>query len=299
MHSSIWRKLSGDDGQMGIRTLVMDDLAFAAGLTADEGWFYTPRELHVMLKLDPEGSFVYEEDEPLGFVTTVTYGKTGVLGHLVVSKKGRGRKIGESLLAAAMKYMMDRGTESQLLYATREAVRLYQRHGFSPGLETYCAHLHLEDHKKYGVSPDCLPLRRNDLDEVARIDKGFFGDDRSKLIHAIFDEGPKHAFKMERNGRIAGFVLARHDHNGYDLGPWVCLTGNPNDAEALFDAVLSTLDDDSTIYMGSFFKNEDAVGIIDRNTKIRSWRIPLMVRGKVRYGGDLSRFYGITAFELG
>lgn len=299
MHSSIREKLCRNDGHMSIRTLKMDDLEFAAALTAAEGWYYTPRELEVMLSLDPEGSFVYEEEEPLGFVTTVTYGRTGVLGHLVVSKKGRGRKIGESLLASAIRYMMDRGTESQLLYATREAVRLYERHSFHPGLEMYCAHLHLEDHSKYSPSPDCLPLTRGDLGEVARIDTELFGDDRSKLIDAIFDEGPKHSFKMQRNGRIAGYALARHDHEGYDLGPWVCLTGNPEDAKALFDAVLSTLDDNSTIYMGSFSRNEDAVRIIDSNKKIRSWRIPLMIRGKVRYGKDLSKFYGIAAFELG
>jgi len=300
MHSSIWEKLRRNNGHMSIRTLKMDDLEFAAGLTAAEGWYYTPRELQVMLRLDPEGSFMYEEEEePLGFVTTVTYGRTGVLGHLIVSKKGRGRKIGDSLLAEAMDYMIGKGTESQLLYATREAVRLYQRHGFSPGLEVYCAHLHLGDHTKHKLSPDCLPLKRSDLGEVATVDRKLFGDDRSKLLDAIFDEGPKHAFKIERDGRIVGYVMTRHDHEGYDLGPWVCQTGNPKDAEALFDTVLSTLDDNSTVYMGSFFKNEDAVGIIDRSMKIRSWRIPLMVRGKVRYGGDLSSFYGIAAFELG
>jgi GNAT superfamily N-acetyltransferase len=296
---SIWRKLRRDGENAGIRILKMEDLEFAASLTAEEGWFYTPRELQVMLKLDPAGSFVFEDDEPLGFVTTVTYGRTGVLGHLVVSKKGRGRKIGNSLLATAMDYMISRGTESQLLYATHEAVRLYQRQGFSPGLEMYCAHLHLADHRKHALSPDCMPLKRGDLREVASIDKVLFGDDRSKLIEAIFDEGPKHTFKIERDGRTVGFALARHDHEGYDLGPWACLTGDPKDAEALFDAVLSTLDDDSTIYMGSFSKNENALRIIDKGKIVRSWRIPLMIRGKERYAYDLSRVYGIAAFELG
>ncbi len=299
MHASIWRKLRKDVDHMGIRILKIEDLEFAASLTAEEGWFYTPRELQVMLKLDPAGSFVFEDGEPLGFVTTVTYGKTGVLGHLVVSKKGRGRKIGNTLLATAMDYMMIRGTESQLLYATHEAVPLYQRHGFSTGLEMYCAHLHLADHRKHTLPPDCTPVKRSDLREVASIDKVLFGDDRSKLIEAIFDEGPKHAFKIERDGRIAGFALARHDHEGYDLGPWACLTGDPKDAEALFDAVLSTLDDDSTIYMGSFFQNENALRIIDKGKKIRSWRIPLMIRGEERYGNDLNNVYGIAAFELG
>jgi len=284
---------------MGIRVLEKADLEFAAGLTAEEGWFYTPRELDVMLRLDPEGSFVFEEEERLGFVTTVTYGRTGVLGHLVVSKKGRGRKIGGMLLKAALDYMITQGTDSILIYSTEEGARLYRRHGFSPGLEVYCVHLELKDHAQHRISPGCQPMRRSDLKELADFDKALFGDDRTELLKALYDEGPKHSFKLERDGRIAGFAFARHDHIGYDLGPWVCMTGQPEDAEALFHSVLSTLDDGSTIYMGSFYKNEQAIRIIDKMPRIRSWRIPLMVRGKARYGGDLSKIFGIAAFELG
>lgn len=141
---------------MGVRTLRKEDLEFATSLTAEEGWYYTPRELDVMLSIDPEGSFIFEEGERLGFATSVTYGSTGVLGHLVVSKKGRGRRIGESLLEATMDHMKRKGARSIILYATHEAVGLYKRHGFSLRDEIMCVHLNLQEAHRCRRSPDCV-----------------------------------------------------------------------------------------------------------------------------------------------
>jgi ribosomal protein S18 acetylase RimI-like enzyme len=283
---------------MGIRVMEKEDIEFATSLTAEEGWYYTPRELEVMLRLDPEGSFIFEEDERLGISTSVTYGRTGVLGHLVVSKKGRGRKIGSSLLKVALDHMTDRGVDSILLYAAQEAVSLYSRHGFAPRDEIYCVHLDLRDSHKRIPSRTCARMKRQDLSEVAELDERLFGDDRSALMKALYDEGPNHAFKIERDGRIVGYVMARHDHIGYDLGPWACTSDDSADAESLFLTALSTLEE-GTIYMGSFFKNKEAVRIADTVPKTRSWRIPLMIRGKERYATDPHHTFGIAAFELG
>jgi len=283
---------------MTIRVMEKADVEFAAALTADEGWYYTPRELDLMRRLDPEGSFIFEDDERLGFATCVTYGRTGVLGHLVVSKKGRGRKIGESLLNAAMNYMTSRGARSILLYATKEGVRLYQKHGFAVRDEIFCAHLNLQSQHRRDQSRQCVPLSKSDLAEVTEIDRTLFGDNRRLLLDALFDEGPMHAFKMVRDGRIMGYVMARHDHVGYDLGPWTCMTGDPKDAQALFWTALSTLEE-GTIYMGSFMKNQEALKIVNEVPIVRSWKIPLMIRGEGRYNADIGNLFGIAAFELG
>ena len=282
---------------MPIRKLDKNDLEFAAALTAAEGWFYTPRELEVMLRLDPEGSFVYEDGERMGFATSVAYGRTGVLGHLIAGKKGRGRKIGQSLLQAALEHMESRGAESILLYATHEGVRLYEKHGFTVRDEIFCAHLNLENTSARNPSR-CEPLTRRDLPEVVEIDQELFGDRREKLLNALDDEGVQHGFKIERDGELAGYIMGRHDHVGYDLGPWACLTEDPEDAEDLFRSALSTMDP-GTIYMGSFMKNPKAIEITSKMPIVRSWRIPLMIRGKGRYESNLSKLFGIAAFELG
>lgn len=144
----------------------------------------------------------------------------------------------------------------------------------------------------------CKPLTRLDLPKVVEIDQELFGDRRETLLNALYDEGVQHGFKIERDGRLAGYIMGRHDHVGYDLGPWACLTKNPKDAEDLFRSALSTMDP-GTIYMGSFIKNPEAIRITNQMPIVRSWRIPLMIRGKGRYESDLSKLFGIAAFELG
>jgi len=284
---------------MGMRTLGKEDINFAVSLTVEEGWYYTPAEIELMLELDPEGSFVYEEEEePLGMATCVTYGRTGVLGHLIVSKKGRGRKIGHSLVDAAIEYMEGKGADSILVNATEEAVKLYQSHGFVLRDMTLCMHSRLDTTFHGNPSTDCVQLERYDLPEVIEIDQRLFGDNRSRLIELLYKESPGGAFKIERAGNIEGFIFGRPDHVGYNLGPWVCLTGDERDAEALFRTVVSTFDN-GKIYIGAFTSNLTALKIADALPPINRWRIPMMTRGKSRYHADTSRVFGIAAYELG
>lgn len=283
---------------MDIRILKKADIEFAVSLTVEEGWNYTPGELESMQRLDPRGSFIYEEEEPLGFATCVTYGRTGVLGHLIVSKKGRGRKIGRSLLEAALGYMSDQGVESMLVYATQKAVGLYRNYGFTPLEETLCVHLKLDDTVRREPSPDCLRLEESDLPEVIDIDRELFGDDRGKLIELLYEEAPKQAFKIEREGKIAGFIFCRPDHTGHNLGPWMCLTGRERDADALFRTAASTCGN-GRLYMGAFTKNPSSLRIIQNIPRFSEWHVPLMRRGDARYASDISKVFGIAAYELG
>lgn len=283
---------------MGMRTLGKEDINFAVSLTVEEGWYYTPAEIELMLELDPEGSFVYEEEEPLGMATCVTYGRTGVLGHLIVSKKGRGRKIGHSLVDAAIEYMEGKGADSILVNATEEAVKLYQSHGFVLHDMTLCMHSRLDSTFRRNPSADCVQLEKSDLPEVIDIDQRLFGDDRSRLIELLYEESPEGAFKIERSGNIEGFIFGRPDHVGYNLGPWVCLTGDEKDAKALFTNAVSTFDN-GKIYMGAFTSNLTALKIADELPPINRWRIPMMTRGKGRYHAGTSKVFGIAAYELG
>jgi GNAT superfamily N-acetyltransferase len=281
-----------------MRTLGKKDINFAVSLTVEEGWYYTPAEIELMLELDPEGSFVYEEEEPLGMATCVTYGRTGILGHLIVSKKGRGRKIGHALVDAAIEYMEGKGADSILVNATEEAVKLYQSHGFVLRDMTLCMHSRLDNTFHRNLSADCVQLEKSDLPEVIDIDQRLFGDDRSRLIELLYEESPEGAFKIERAGNIDGFIFGRPDHVGYNLGPWVCLTGDERDAEALFRTAVSKFDN-GKIYMGAFTSNLTALKIADELPPINRWRIPMMTRGKSRYHADTSRVFGIAAYELG
>ncbi len=283
---------------MPIRNLRREDLEFAASLTVEEGWNYTPAEIEFMLGLDQYGSFVYEDDAPLGIATCVTYGKTGVLGHLLVSKAGRGKRIGRSLLEAAIGYMEGKGCESFVVYATEHAVGLYQKHGFKVAKYTECMHLKLDDSYRREPSSRCSMIEPSDLPEVIDIDRSLFGDDRGKLIGRLYQVHPKSAFKLVRGGEIVGYIMGRPDHVGNNLGPWACLTDSENDAEALFRTEMSSLSN-GKLYMGAFSENVPALRIATELPTLNRWHIPLMVRGKGRYEDSGRRTFGIAAYELG
>jgi GNAT superfamily N-acetyltransferase len=281
-----------------IRRLEPEDLDFALALTNAEGWFYTRGELERMLRMDPEGSFICEDQKPLGFITCVTYGHTGVVGHLVVSKEVRGRRIGHSLLKRAVDYMSDRGADSMLLFATDEGVSLYRQYGFEKRREVSCIHVAVGCDSNARTPTACSPISREDLPEIIETDRKIFGDDRTQLIELLYNDYPKTAFKIQRDGRILGFAFGRATLAGFDLGPWVCSSGLKQDAEDLFKATVLSMGD-GTVFLGVFPDNPVAVEIANSMRRVRYWRTHLMTRGKERYCAHIDKLFGVAAFELG
>ena len=251
-----------------------------------------------MLRLDPDGSFLYEEDRPLAFITCVTYNKTGVVGHLVVSKEVRGRKIGNSLITTAIDYMAGRGVDSMLLYATQDGARLYLKHGFKVVREVSCIHVANEPTPPKASLRQCSRVGKRDLRQISAIDARLFGDDRHKLIELLFDEFPDHAFKIEDGGSISGFCFGRVTDTGFDLGPWACVTDSKGDADSLFRAVLASFGK-GTVYLGLFPENKAAIELVDALPRVRYWRTELMIRGAARLGSGVDHMFGVAAFELG
>lgn len=275
-----------------------EDLDFAVKLTHDEHWFYTHLEIGRMLEIDPEGSFVYEEDgKRLGFITTVSYGRTGVIGHLIVSKEARRRRIGESLLLEALDHLSTKDLDSIMLYASGDGQKLYSRHGFTSRQQALVLHTQLEaQYVREGLKA-CAPLTANDLPAVIEMDRELFGDDRSRIMKILFRDYPQGAFKLERDGRLLGFIMGRPDHIGFDLGPWECVSEDPKDAEMLLDALLPILGS-GVLYIGTFTRNKHAVQVFTRIPKRFELEIPLMIKGEDRYPGS-DRVYSVSAMELG
>ncbi len=284
---------------MGIHVIKdRPDLDFAVKLTHDEHWCYTHLEIGRMQELDPEGSFVYEEDgKRLGFITTVSYGTTGVIGHLIVSKEARRRKIGEKLVLEALGYLEGKDLDSIMLYSSEDGQKLYPRHGFTVRQPVLVLHTRLEEKHIRRARVPCEHMTSKDLSAVIEMDGRLFGDDRSRIIKVLFRDYPEGAFKLERDGRLEGFIMGRPDHVGFDLGPWACESDDPSDAEALFDSLLPVLGP-GVLYIGTFPRNEHAVRIFTRIPKIFEMPVPLMVKGRDRYPGS-DRVYAVAAMELG
>lgn len=283
---------------MEIRNLRKEDIPLALSLINAEGWNYTPIELERMLRLDPDGSFICESDGPLGISMSVSYGRTGVIGHLVVAKNVRGKRLGQTLLTRSLDYLDSEGTDSVILYATEAGARLYARNGFEKRRQAFCVNARLP---KLKVNPSALepvPLEQRDLAEVSELDRSLFGDDRSKLIGMLIRESPEHGFKIVRDGSIVGFIMARDSPVGYDMGPWDCVSDHPEDATNLFAAAEATFTR-GTLFIPGFVDNRESYALASRFESVITWKTDMMVRGRDRYDNDLSKVYGMAAFELG
>jgi hypothetical protein len=185
-----------------------------------------------------------------------------------------------------------------LLYATLEGVPLYNRLGFAVRREVSCIHAATVGGRGADAGTSCELVSEEDLPEIARIDSRIFGDDRSQLIDLLYEEFPENAFKIQRDGKIVGFSFGRRTPTGFDLGPWVCLSGSRKDAEDLFSATVSSLGE-GTVYLGVFVDNLIAAEIADSFKKVGIWETQLMIRGNERYNTDIDKLFGVAAFELG
>ena len=287
---------------MSIRTMTKEDIAAAVGLIQREGWGHTRVDLERMLSLSPHGSYVWESSgEVCGFITSMRYERTAMIGHLLVSKDSRGHQIGRSLVGALMEDIDSSGIDSSMLYATTEGSRLYRQFGFvESGHELVAIGIRVKDEERLSLKTICEHVREEDLEEIASHDRIIFGDDRNELIARLFREFPEHCFKLNESGRVVGCIFGRRTPIGFDIGPWFCSTGRGEDAAALLESVIGSFPSGGRIDISPFASNADVPRIIARYHKYRkAERVNLMIRGERRYDADIRSILGVVGFELG
>jgi ribosomal protein S18 acetylase RimI-like enzyme len=284
---------------VSLRDMEMSDLDFAIKMTDKEGWAYSRIELERIMDLDPEGSFIFEDEgRPLGFVTSAALDNTGVVGHLVVSSEGRGRRIGRQLIDRAVSHFDESRVESSILFATDDGIPLYEKLGFRSDAVAVSIGFMRDVEQREVLAGDCELVRPDDLDEIISIDASLYGAERPVLIRRLYAEFPQHCVKLVRGGCIEGFAFARRTPIGSDIGPWMTTTGSMADGEALFNTVLRSVPA-GRVDLGIFDVNLAAHELICPYRTIKVWPTTLMVRGGPRYSGPRDRTFGILAFELG
>jgi GNAT superfamily N-acetyltransferase len=278
--------------------MLPEDIDFAVEMTRIEGWEYSRIEIDRLLKIDPDGSLIWEDGEQLAFLTTIHYGKTGVIGHLVVSEKGRGRRIGTELMKRGLGYLDGLGMDSVVLYATHAGRKLYENMGFKDSHRIHAHGVNVDKPTVDGLEQRCRPLRRSDLDEVVRMDSESFQDDRTDLITGLYDEFPEICLGLERDGDLVGAIFGRRTPIGTDLGPWVCRSGSVEDARMLFESAAKAVGG-KRVEFGIFEKNKPFEDFALAYPPLKYFDVLMMVRGKPRYVRNLETACGIAGFELG
>lgn len=284
-----------------MRRMNSADLGLAVSMIHGEGWGHTRVDLERILELSPEYSFVWESGGvPKGFVTSVMYERSAAIAHVLVSKESRGRQIGKSLFTSLLDRLEAAGARSIVLYATEDGARLYRKYGFDVAHEMLSVGLHVRTDEMRSIHAACPRVDSRDLQKVAALDERTFGDGRLAMMRRLCEEFPEHCFKVEDGGAISGFVFGRRTPIGYDIGPWICMSGDRGDASDLLATVIGSFPAGGRVDISPFSDHELANEILSgyRHYK-KAEKVKLMVRGEPLYTTDRDMVFGACGFDLG
>jgi ribosomal protein S18 acetylase RimI-like enzyme len=227
--------ITSDDETPAIRPLSSAEVEFCVAQTGREGWTSTSDDFAVHLAHDPEGCFVATIGAKLaGMVTTTCYRETGWIGNLIVPPAFRGSGLGSALMERAIASLESRGVETIRLEADPLGIGIYRRLGF---VDEYTSPRFRLDPGSPVGSPSVARLAAGDVPAVASFDAPNFGDDRSRLLAMLLSRA-RAAFRVPRQGSIAGYVLVLRGAHGLRVGPWAA--EEPQAAHELLQAAVAS-----------------------------------------------------------
>jgi GNAT superfamily N-acetyltransferase len=222
-----------------VKPMRASDFPFATKLANTVDWNMATEDFQFMTNLEPAGCFVaFHGRERVGISTSVSFGKVGWFGNLIVKEEYRNLGVGTLLVNHAVSYLKSRGVETIGLYAYPNLTRFYSNLGFrlDEDFSVLCAET------LGSLTSQALPsVRKPQTRAIEELDNRCFGGDRKKLLESIiFEEGNLSYFKSEGN-EMVGYVAATVYQKMAWVGPLICREGKVDVAVALLRAVLANL----------------------------------------------------------
>jgi GNAT superfamily N-acetyltransferase len=208
-------------GSITLRRLEAHDLGGALRLSQAERWSHRREDWEFHYRLGRGWAACDADGKVLGTASWWAYGEQfGTVGLVLVDQAHQGQGIGRQLMNVVMS---DAGARVLQLVATKAGLKLYQRCGFRE------RHGIGQHHGTVTQIPAFAPVANTvlravshaDLDAVCDLDATAFGANRRQVVSAVVDGGGGAGVVAHRNGRIAGFALARQSGRGTLIGPIV------------------------------------------------------------------------------
>jgi ribosomal protein S18 acetylase RimI-like enzyme len=252
-----------------IRQFEERDIDFAYKLDVIEQWNDTRDDIKRMSNYDPDGCFVTEvNSELVGHVFSISYGKLGWIGLLIVKAKYRRKGVGALLTKKAIEYLLNCGVKTIKLEAVSTIANLYRKLGFVNEFDSL-------RFAGTGGEKDMSPssrivnhLKKEEVTELARFDAEYFGANRIKVLMRLYHDNPKLCYASHAKSKITGYIMCRKAETGYKIGPWVCNPEHLKAARELLMKCIETIGRNERLYVGAPAVNEKAVEILhDLNFK--------------------------------
>ncbi|WP_029008249.1 GNAT family N-acetyltransferase [Azospirillum halopraeferens] len=277
-----------------VRPATAGEVDWMIGRAAAEGWNPGHGDAAAFRVQDPEGFLVgVEEDgEPVSCISVVNYGDAfAFLGLYIVRADRRGRGLGMATWRAGMARA---GGRTVGLDGVVERQDDYRASGF------VYAHRNVRFGGRVTPPPaepaGVVPLGDVPFAAVAALDAACFPAERDAFLRHWIAAPGHHARGLLRDGRLAGFAVARPSVEGHKIGP--LFADDRAAAEALFDSLAAATADGGPLFLDVPEPNAAAVALAQGRGLIPAFETARMHTGPVRPVA-LDRVFGITSFELG
>jgi ribosomal protein S18 acetylase RimI-like enzyme len=279
-----------------IRTMRRDEIEFAIGLAAREGWNPGLHDARCFFEADPDGFLVAEVDGDLaGCVSAVSYdGRFGFIGLYIVVPRWRGQGIGWRLWSRGMERLAGHLVGLDGVPAQQDN---YRKSGFT---------LAWRNVRYAGVAREAatsrsdvaafVPLADVDFATLFADDRRVFPAPRERFLRAWIAMPDAIGLASLQDGRLAGWGVIRRCRDGHKIGPLVA--DNPIVASSLYGALCSRVDERDTVYLDVPLPNADAVALAERHRMRSVFETARMYTGAAP-ACALERVFGVTSFELG
>ena len=222
-----------------VKPMSIEDFPFATQLANTMNWNMATEDFEFMTSLEPEGCYVlFEGSERLGIATSISYGKVGWFGNLIVKEECRNKGAGSFLVKHAVNYLQGKGVETIGLYAYPNLIDFYSNLGFKRDKGFAVLHAKTLALSTKEISPE---IGKQNIQAIDEFDSQCFGGDRRKLLESIIlAKGNLGYFASERE-RVVGYVAAKVYENMAEVGPLICQAKRLDIAMRLLRTVLGKL----------------------------------------------------------
>jgi ribosomal protein S18 acetylase RimI-like enzyme len=224
-----------------------EDIGEFLSLAADEGWISEAWELDFLRKTSPSGCLVCRnKGNPVAFLTSIKYCRSGWIGNLLVRREWRGKGLGTALLQRALEQLDEAGTQTVWLTASESGRPLYERRGFRA----------IDTINRWEGSGRILHERDDStFADIIEMDEAGWGDRREALLRATVDRGNISLLPD-------GFLVHQGAENAVQIGPWG--SRNPEAAADLLENGFIPTENGSRIFLDVPSGNRHASQLLRR-----------------------------------
>lgn len=279
-----------------VRVAGPEEVALILDWAAAEGWNPGHADADCFRVQDPDGFFVATEDGvPVAAISVVTYGEDfAFLGCYIVRPDRRGRGYGLATWKAGLAHGGARPIGLDGVVAQQDN---YRKSGF----------VLVHRNVRYGgtvappgrVDPAVVPLASVPFEALAGYDAACFPAGRPAFLRAWTTAPGHHALGILRDGRLAGYAVARPCRQGTKIGP--LFADDRAAAEALFDGIAaadSGAGGGGLLFLDVPEPNAAAAALAGSRGLAPVFETARMHTRPVRPVAR-ERVFGITTFELG